>query len=89
MDTALSRPVSLLSWTSACRAAERAKNEQSVANDVPGRKGFAKKLEEQFLRKSMDARVSTEGDKGTILRVKYIGFTRPSVFQLQESPSKA
>ncbi|NUU44497.1 hypothetical protein [Tardiphaga robiniae] len=69
------------------RAAERARAEQAVINDVPGRKAFAKTLEEQFLRKSMDARVSTEGDKGTVLRVKYIGFTRPSVFQLQENGS--
>jgi hypothetical protein len=32
----------------------------------------------------MDATVTIEGDKGNTLRVKYIGFTRPTMFKLQE-----
>ena len=53
-------------------------------NDVEGRRAYAKLLENNFLRNSMDATVTTEGDKGSTLRVKYIGFTRPAMFKLQE-----
>lgn len=66
------------------RAKEKAKEDLVRANDVDGRKAYAKLLENNFLRSSMDATVTIEGDKGSTLRVKYIGFTRPTMFKLQE-----
>jgi hypothetical protein len=66
------------------RAKEKAKEDLARVNDVEGRRTYAKLLENNFLRNSMDATVTTEGDKGSTLRVKYIGFTRPAMFKLQE-----
>lgn len=66
------------------REKEKTKAAAALLNDVPGRKDYARQLEEKFLRASMDAVVSTEGEKATTLRVKYIGFTRPAMFKLQE-----
>jgi hypothetical protein len=66
------------------RAKEKAKDDLARVNDVEGRKAYAKFLENNFLRNSMDATVTIEGDKGNTLRVKYIGFTRPTMFKLQE-----
>jgi translation elongation factor EF-1beta len=66
------------------RAKEKAKEELARINDVGGRRSYAKLLENNFLRNSMDATVTIEGDKGSTLRVKYIGFTRPTMFKLQE-----
>jgi hypothetical protein len=68
----------------AIRAKERAKEQLALLNDVGGRRGYAKKLEDNFLRNSMDATVTIEGDKGTTLRVKYVLFSRPLMFKLQE-----
>lgn len=66
------------------RAKEKAKDDLARINDVEGRRAYAKLLENNFLRSSMDATVTIEGDKGSTLRVKYIGFTRPTMFKLQE-----
>jgi hypothetical protein len=66
------------------RAKEKAKEDAVRANDVEGRNAYAKQLENNFLRNSMDATVTIEGEKGSTLRVKYIGFTRPTMFKLQE-----
>jgi hypothetical protein len=66
------------------RAKEKAKDDLARLNDVDGRRSYAKLLENNFLRNSMDATVTIEGDKGSTLRVKYIGFTRPTIFKLQE-----
>lgn len=66
------------------RAKEKAKADLARINDVGGRRSYAKLLENNFLRNSMDATVTIEGDKGSTLRVKYIGFTRPTMFKLQE-----
>ena len=66
------------------RAREKAKGDLARINDVDGRRSYAKLLENNFLRNSMDATVTIEGDKGRTLRVKYIGFTRPTMFKLQE-----
>jgi hypothetical protein len=66
----------------------RAKGEAKVAaalyNNVDGRKAYAYRLEENFLRSGMDVHVTPEGDKGTTLRVKYVLFSRPLMFKLQE-----
>lgn len=66
------------------RAKEKAKEDLARLNDVSGRRSYAKLLENNFLRNSMDATVTIEGDKGSTLRIKYIGFTRPTMFKLQE-----
>jgi hypothetical protein len=66
------------------RAKEKAKDDLARVNDVEGRRAYAKLLENNFLRNSMDATVTIEGDKGSTLRVRYIGFTRPTMFKLQE-----
>jgi hypothetical protein len=66
------------------RAKEKAKDDLARSNDVEGRRAYAKVLENNFLRSRMDATVTIEGDKGSTLRVKYIGFTRPTMFKLQE-----
>ena len=66
------------------RVKEKAKDDLARINDVDGRRSYAKLLENNFLRNSMDATVTTEGDKGSTLRIKYIGFTRPAMFKLQE-----
>jgi hypothetical protein len=66
------------------RAKEKAKDDLARINDVEGRRAYAKLLENNFLRNSMDATVTIEGDKGSTLRVRYIGFTRPTMFKLQE-----
>jgi hypothetical protein len=79
-------PSRLKNWPS--KVAEtsviRAAGESRRANDIDGRKAYANLLENNFLRSSMDATVTIEGDKGSTLRVKYIGFTRPIMFKLQE-----
>jgi hypothetical protein len=66
------------------RAKEKEKAALALLNDVDGRKRHAKTLEEKFLRNGMDARVTIEGEKSSTLRIKYIGFTRPTMFKLQE-----
>lgn len=65
---------------------DREKKKEALArlNDVDGRKAFRKTVEETFLRAGMDAHVSLEGERLTVLRVKYIGFTRPVMFKMQE-----
>lgn len=66
------------------RAKEKAKDDLVRINDVDGRRSYAKLLENNFLRNGMDATVTIEADKGSTLRIKYIGFTRPTMFKLQE-----
>ena len=66
------------------RADAAAKQAALIDNDVEGRRVYAKRLEENFLRARMDATVTLEGEKGTTLRVKYVLFTRPLMFNLQE-----
>ena len=47
------------------RVKEKAKDDLARINDVDGRRSYAKLLENNFLRNSMDATVTTEGDKGS------------------------
>lgn len=64
--------------------AETANDARALANDVDGRKRYAQTVEENFLREGMDVEVATLGEKATTLRAKYIGFTRPAIFKMQE-----
>ncbi|MBN9007283.1 MAG: hypothetical protein J0H40_17940 [Rhizobiales bacterium] len=66
------------------RARERERDALALVNDTAGRRSYAKTLENNFLRNNMDATVRAEGSKDTTLRVKYIGFSRPLMFKLQE-----
>lgn len=51
------------------------------------RKAYARLMEENFLRKGMDATVTAEGPQATTLRVRYILISRPLIFKLQEDGS--
>ena len=73
-----------IAYDTKVRALEAQKAALALANDVDGRKRYAQTVEENFLRDGIDAEVTTQGDKATTLRAKYIGFTRPAIFRMQE-----
>lgn len=59
--------------------------EKALRDDVGGRKRFADDLERELLRQWFNVELSVTGEKGTTLRLRYIGVNRPFVFNFQEN----
>jgi hypothetical protein len=66
-------------------ANDEIRNEGKAAdNDVAGRKAFAVSYERELLRKWMDVTISTEGNKASTLRIKYVLMSKPLVFNMSQ-----
>jgi hypothetical protein len=64
------------------RRSMQAAIQRAVADDVDGRKAYARQAEDRFLRGGFDITVTASGPKATILTLKYVLFSRPAVYNL-------
>jgi hypothetical protein len=55
---------------------------KAVADDSDSRTSYAKEIERSFLQAGYDVSVAVSGPKATILRLRYVLFSRPLVYKL-------
>jgi hypothetical protein len=64
------------------RRATQAAAAKAVADDVDGRKAYAKELERNFLSGGFDVTVNASGPKANILTLRFVLFSRPTIYNL-------
>ena len=53
-----------------------------LEDDVDGRKAFARRVENEFLKSGMDVTLTTSGPKATTLNFRYVLVSRPFLYKL-------
>jgi hypothetical protein len=64
--------------------AKRAPEQTRIAEDEPGRREFAKRLEHLMLNHGRDVYVSASGPRATTLTIRYVLISRPLIHQLTQ-----